>query len=102
MSSFQIIFVSHTDRCQLTLGSFVQEFNSSRKLASTFQGLHPSEEPSAEVKMFQKTNNMANSSILQILAQEPKDKKDLHVLDIGVSLYAMAHCAGSSELLRIF
>lgn len=54
---------------------------------------------SAEVKMFQKTllkfyevspwfalpNNMANSAILQILAQEPRDKKDLHILDIGVS-----------------
>ncbi|XP_010465256.1 PREDICTED: scarecrow-like protein 29 [Camelina sativa] len=54
---------------------------------------------SAEVKMFQKTllkfyevspwfalpNNMANSAILQILAQDPIAKKDLHVLDIGVS-----------------
>ncbi|CAF1934828.1 hypothetical protein Bca4012_074308 [Brassica carinata] len=54
---------------------------------------------SAEVKMFQKTllefyevspwfalpNNMANSAILQILSQEPRDKKDLHILDIGVS-----------------
>ncbi|CAH8293547.1 unnamed protein product [Eruca vesicaria subsp. sativa] len=54
---------------------------------------------SAEVKMFQKTllkfyevspwfalpNNMANSAILQILSQEPGDKKDLHILDIGVS-----------------
>ncbi|CAA7035625.1 unnamed protein product [Microthlaspi erraticum] len=54
---------------------------------------------SAEVKMFQKTllkfyevspwfalpNNMANSAILQILGQETRDKKDLHVLDIGVS-----------------
>ncbi|KAL1212074.1 Scarecrow-like protein 29 [Cardamine amara subsp. amara] len=54
---------------------------------------------SAEVKMFQKTllkfyevspwfalpNNMANSAILQILAQDPIDKKDLHILDIGVS-----------------
>ncbi|ESQ48588.1 hypothetical protein EUTSA_v10020543mg [Eutrema salsugineum] len=54
---------------------------------------------SAEVKMFQKTllkfyevspwfalpNNMANSAILQILAQDPRDKKDLHILDIGVS-----------------
>ncbi|KAF8110528.1 hypothetical protein N665_0083s0090 [Sinapis alba] len=53
----------------------------------------------AEVKMFQKTllkfyevnpwfalpNNMANSAILQILAQEPRDKKDIHILDIGVS-----------------
>ncbi|XP_010534939.1 PREDICTED: scarecrow-like protein 29 [Tarenaya hassleriana] len=55
--------------------------------------------PSAEVKMFQQTllkfyevspwfafpNNMANSAILQILAQESRDKRDLHILDIGVS-----------------
>lgn len=54
---------------------------------------------SADVKMFQKTllkfyevspwfalpNNMANSAILQIVAQDPRDRKDLHVLDIGVS-----------------
>ncbi|KAG7577157.1 Transcription factor GRAS [Arabidopsis thaliana x Arabidopsis arenosa] len=54
---------------------------------------------SSEVKMFQKTllkfyevspwfalpNNMANSAILQILAQDSIDKKDLHILDIGVS-----------------
>ncbi|KAG2305660.1 hypothetical protein Bca52824_025408 [Brassica carinata] len=54
---------------------------------------------SAEVKMFQKTllkfyevspwfalpNNMANSAILQILEQEPRHTKDLHILDIGVS-----------------
>nr|AFP97581.1 nodulation signaling pathway 1-like protein [Crambe hispanica subsp. abyssinica] len=55
---------------------------------------------SADVKMFQRTllkfyevspwfalpNNMANSAILQILSQEPRDEKDLlHILDIGVS-----------------
>ncbi|XVF86902.1 hypothetical protein PTKIN_Ptkin18bG0078200 [Pterospermum kingtungense] len=30
-------------------------------------------------------NNIANASILQILAQEPDKKRNLHILDIGVS-----------------
>ncbi|KFK38757.1 hypothetical protein AALP_AA3G156800 [Arabis alpina] len=69
-------------------------------LSSSSSSWHVVNFASAEVKMFQKSllkfyevspwfalpNNMANSAILQILTQEPKDdKKVLHVLDIGVS-----------------
>ncbi|KAG7625164.1 GBF-interacting protein 1 [Arabidopsis thaliana x Arabidopsis arenosa] len=38
------IRVSETDRCQLTFGSFVQEFNSSRNSESAFEESHSSEE----------------------------------------------------------
>lgn len=38
------IRVPETDRCQLTFGSFVQEFNSSRNSASAFQESCSSEE----------------------------------------------------------
>lgn len=81
------------------LRALTQQLSSSTAISSPSASAGPITFASADPRFFQKSllkfyevspwfsfpNNIANASILQILAEEPNNSNTLHILDIGVS-----------------